>query len=254
MVSEWPVEALVVSPNEQTEDDSDISDDKLLDDAIRKPESLAADIDTFQFSKRPISSSTSEVVDEPVRNDSLCSICQSIFTCQHVRDGYGHFIPQLHHSEYGTLQSSAIKGCYICSLLVLRTELLDNGPGTNAEKGTRLMLGVPSLKYRLIHTKNRLGLDFHLTDGFGGLIYPPFFQLKMSNVPGQLPQKMWGILSIDRSKISNELSMSIIRQAFQPVSDLKEMWHSFHTGCTNAKVIIRHVYGDEILIGSCLQD
>lgn len=101
---------------------------------MRQFEKTSAENDPFQLKGRPRSSLRREVIDQKIRNDLLCSACQSIFGPHHGFNQFGVSTTQYLHTEYSAFKSAAYAGCYICSLLKQKLELLVENPGTREKK------------------------------------------------------------------------------------------------------------------------
>ena len=144
--------------------------------------------DPFQLKERPRSYSPRKVVDERIRNDSLCSACQSILGPHQVFNEFGETDTQSLHKEYSSFDSAVCAGCYICSLLKqkLEFEFLVEGPDTRLEENKKIESDFRSLRYKI----DQDALDLYLTFdyiGSDGSTQFYIFRLKMCYVLGMSP-------------------------------------------------------------------
>ena len=140
-------------------------------DPKEQSKKASAKNDPFQLKERPRSYLHNRVVDERIRNDSLCSACQSILGPHQVFDRYGEADTQSLHKEYSSLDSAASAGCYICSLLRQKLEFLVEDPDRGVEENKKLKSDFQSLDYKINEANLTPCLQFEYSgcDGIAGL-------------------------------------------------------------------------------------
>jgi hypothetical protein len=190
---------------EDSEKDDGSSDDEMNAAELHVPKHLSQIIDRrsvvapkehskkassennpFQLKERPKPNKYRQVVDERIRNDSLCSACQSILGPHQVFDHIGETDTQILHKDYRSLDSAVCAGCYICSLLKQKLEFLVEDSNTRLKETKKLESDFQSLRYHI--SQNfflRLKFDYRGNDR---IIRSDILQLRMCYVPGMLSQ------------------------------------------------------------------
>jgi hypothetical protein len=156
---------------------------------------VGAENDPYQLKEHPISGRHRQVVDERIRNDSLCSACQSILDPHQVFDQLGPYgvtdtDEQILHKEYRSFDSAVCSGCYICSLLKqkLEFEFLVKDPDTRLEENKKIESDFQSLHYKISQEEFDLRLTFQYSGSDGIITRSDILQLQMCYVSGMLPQ------------------------------------------------------------------
>jgi hypothetical protein len=146
----------------------------------------SAENDPFQSKECPKSYLDRQVVDERIRNDSLCLACQAILGPHQVFNRIGETDTQILHKEYSSLDSAVGAGCYICSLLKQKLEFLVEDTDTRLEESKKLESDFQSLRYH-ISQNFELRLKFQYS-GSVGITRLNILRLKMCYVSGMSPQ------------------------------------------------------------------
>lgn len=104
---------------------------------------------------------------KPCENDNLCAYCQSIFMESQKLDRFGDGEEQQHHPNYKSFKEAVEMGCYICSLIGQKLELLVGEPGSTLSASGSVEKQFESLRYWMTHEELEPNVYFNYFDRNG---------------------------------------------------------------------------------------